>query len=194
MALNAADSALNVRFSEDRPEYTDEDFDSISLLLNRSTASKYARTPRLYTLLRIIDQLGHFDHFLKDGLSDRSFPFTSERLPARLRPSMKVKFIENQHIVCDSSEAVQLMGMRKHRNFTTAPSWIESQGWIAPFGELSGVDKVSCGLEAQLYARKRYIRPRWGFRGRETLKHFENEVENMKRLVHHHCVEVVRLC
>jgi hypothetical protein len=189
-----AEGRLKAFFSPPKSKYTDDDFERIQLLLEFIPGLlKYRNMPRLYILLCIMGCSDDLDHFLEDSLSDHLFPFTFERLPAKLRPAWKSDFLSRQAIVCDNSDAVQLIGKQKHMNFTESPRCFISKGRFAPPGDLSEVDDVLCVLDVQRYARKLYYRPRWSHHDRSVSEHFKNEVENMKKIAHHHCVKLVRL-
>jgi len=196
MAASEAEEALRLLLEAANRMYTDDDFEIIAAHLEHTETPEHARNPRLYTLLRIIDKLGDLNRFIKLGLSDRSFPFTRERLPAELEAGWKSIFLKHQHIVCDNSNAVQLLGKRCHMNFAESPSCFHLKAIIAHAGEgqRSKVDKVYCPqLGPQLYARKLHARPKWAKPHSEIFKQFENEVHNMKKIEHHHCAKLVRL-
>ncbi|KAF3921224.1 hypothetical protein ABW21_db0204728 [Orbilia brochopaga] len=189
---------LTSYFSPIRDKYFDEDFDIIAMLLGGSTQTRpYAKTPRLYTLLRHLEiqedaRLSsatsttkicpkYLDAFLKNGLSDRSFPFSQSHLPADPSEGWKIRFLEAEHIVCDSSNLFRMMCLGKHMTFTDSSpdEYFLPKRRIAP-GERSEVDEVLCVLgKTGVYARKRFFKRVMVGDNASIAASFEIEIESL---------------
>ncbi|KAJ4363593.1 Hsp70 chaperone [Neocucurbitaria cava] len=89
--------------NEVRPAYTDADFILISTWLNNIGRPSWSMVPRLYTILRLINQLDMLDIFVEQGITDIWFPFTQTSLPHALSPTSKAHFLEHQHVVLSKS-------------------------------------------------------------------------------------------
>ncbi|KAF2188762.1 kinase-like protein [Zopfia rhizophila CBS 207.26] len=184
------DVELEPYFSPYKTKYTDEDFERIASLL-RTKSSRYNSTPRLYTLLRRLDCLSDLDRFLQKGLSDHSLPFSQTQLPSEFSEGWKKRFLEIQHLVCDDSTVVQMISLGKHMTFAQMPKYFDSERVIGTGGR-GQVDQVFCTLGgAQSYARKQFSRNIMSVDDASTAAIFINEVENMKQIVHRHCVKLV---
>jgi hypothetical protein len=79
--------------------YTDQDFSDIAALLKESNRDSWSRAPRIYTVLRLIDQLTALDSFLDLGFSDFWLPFNISQLPQSMSAYHRNRFIEQQNIV-----------------------------------------------------------------------------------------------
>lgn len=82
-----------------RAHFTDRDFAQISQLLKQENRVTWSFVPRLYTVLRHIEQLMALETFLQHGLTDMWFPFTIAQLLDTMLEHHKKNFIETQHIV-----------------------------------------------------------------------------------------------
>jgi hypothetical protein len=190
IGVSSFEIALDLFFSPPRAKYTDEDFERITSLLRRTTLQKYAKTPRLYTLLRHLNCINDLDYFIVNGLSDWSLPFSQTQLPSAFSEGWKCRFRDAQHIVCEDSTIVQMMS-GKHFNFNQTQKYFQKERNIGG-GRRSVVDEVSCIIGGgQVYARKQFLRSRMPVDDASTMTLFENEVQIMKRIVHHHCVQLV---
>lgn len=187
------DEALTSYFSPPRTKYTNENFDDIARLLNRSESSKYSMSPRLYTLLRHLGCLRDLDCLLEqpNGLSDSSLPLSQTQLPADFSEGWKLRFRDAQSLVCDSSGVEQMIRMRKHMTFHKTPNFFYSTKFFGTGGR-GEVDEVFYTLgDAPRCARKRIPRPAMSTANAATAAAFLNEVDCMKRIAHRHCVELV---
>ncbi|KAJ6257610.1 Serine/threonine-protein kinase [Drechslerella dactyloides] len=209
---SVVESQLASYFWPIRERYNDRDFDAIATLLGLTGSDQtqpYVRTPRLYTLLRHLETLedtrrsgknvasklcpDYLDAFLENGLSDRSLPFSQTHLPVDPSEGWKTRFLEAQHIVCDSSDLIQMMCLGKHMTFakSSPDNYFIRQKRIAAT-ERSEVDKIVCVLgETEPYARKRFFKRVMTGDNSSIARSFENEIENLKRIVNHHCVKLV---
>ena len=81
----------------------EKDIQKISAILSRTSQSTWSRVPRIYTLLRLMNQLYAIDSFIDNGITDFSLPFSLRGLPEGLRSqTARATFIDNQHLVCNS--------------------------------------------------------------------------------------------
>jgi hypothetical protein len=105
LEYSAVDSQLAVSLGDyftaerlARAHFTDRDFAQISHLLKQENRVSWSSVPRLYTVLRHIEQLMALETFLQHGLTDMWFPFTIVQLPDTMLEHHKKNFIETQHI------------------------------------------------------------------------------------------------
>jgi hypothetical protein len=190
LANMTVDQALTDYTSPSKAKYTDKDFDRIAKLLQYSEAlSKYSKSPRLYTLLRHLECLEELDRLLDTGLSDSSLPLSQTQLPPDLSEEWKLRFIAAQPLVCDDSDAVQMVGLGNHMTFSREPDCFWRMRFLGK-GAHGEVDEVFC--IGSFLARKRISRSSMSANQASAAAAFRNEVENMKRVTHRHCVQLVR--
>ncbi|KAJ6260422.1 Ankyrin-1 [Drechslerella dactyloides] len=161
--------------------------------------SRWARVPRLYTVLRLIDQLPLLDSiFLAQGLSDFWLPFSLSSLPDGIPLAVRSAFVRTQPLVLTKAVDLEKGERGRHRNFgPDEPLPFKSKGPLGA-GGFGAVDKVVSTVSGREYARKRL--PRGvvakgsggaGPKAKEHMKAFRAELEVLKRLRHRHVVEYV---
>lgn len=193
--LTTVEDALASYFSPPRARYTKANLDRIAQLLERSESSKYAMSPRLYSLLRHLGRLRDLDRLLDkpNELSDNSLPLSQTQLPAEFSEGWKLRFRDAQSLVCDSSGVEQMIRMREHMTFDKTPNFFARTKFFGKGGR-GEVDEVFFTLgEGLRCARKRIPRPAMSAANAATAAAFLNEIGCMKRIAHRHCVELVRL-
>ena len=79
--------------------YTDQEFSDIAKLLKESNRHSWSRVPRIYTVLRLIDQLKALDSFLDIGLNDLWLPFNISQLPQSMSAHHRTRFLEQQNVI-----------------------------------------------------------------------------------------------
>lgn len=169
--------------------FKDADFERISIFLRNTGQATESNTPRLYTVLRLIDQLDTFDAFMKKGITDMWFPFTATTLPSSFKPSARSQFLDIQSVVFSKGFKLEKGSNRKHAHF--------SQDDVVPFKSIAKlgigahgvVDKVMSTTTHREYARKLFRRVK-GLRPQDV-KTFITELTVLKRVDHKHCVELV---
>jgi hypothetical protein len=190
LAHMTVEEALRHYTSPSRSKYTDKDFDTIAKLLRHTKRlSKYSNSPRLYTLLCRLGCPNDLDFILDTGLSDRSLPLSQTQLPPDLSEEWKIQFEATQHLVCDDSNAVQMMCLGRHVTFSRKPDCFTRLNFLGQ-GARGEVDVVYCMGNA--IARKRISRYSMSANDASAAAAFRNEVDNMKRISHRHCVRLVR--
>ena len=98
-----------------RFQFTDSDFDKIGRLLTQVGKPQWSNRPRTYAVLRMIDQIDLFDAFILEGLKDIAFPYTNDRLPNSLNPTVKAKFLQAQNLVLTkASDLEKSDGRHRH--------------------------------------------------------------------------------
>ncbi|RYN24847.1 hypothetical protein AA0113_g6900 [Alternaria arborescens] len=174
-----------------RSTFTETDLRNISDLLHRSGKPSWSRIPRIYTTLRLIDELDVIDSFLSCGISDLSLPFSQRTLPGQLKDqSSRVRFLEVQSKVL--TKALDLERERgKHRHFSNPDDLPFKK--IAELGKggYGFVDKVLSTVTYREYARKLIPRGRTFRQDRDLLRDFENELQVLKKLSHQHIVRLI---
>lgn len=176
---------------EPRTSYNDAECADIARLLKDTDREAWSQVPRIYTVLRNIGQLQAITGFLDLGMNDLWLPFQISQLPKSLPSFYREKFIQSQSMVLTKAIDLENPNSRKHTHFR--------QGEPFPFevveklghGGFASVDKVYSPLSRRTYARKRFRRAK-GSTPKEA-QNFMTELQNMKRINHQHCVELVCL-
>jgi serine/threonine protein kinase len=174
-----------------RKAFTETDVRQISDGLRRMGKDSWSRIPRLYTILRIVNQVQVIDSFIAQGVSDIWFPFSLKTLPEILRtPSSRSDFLEAQDLVLTKAFDLERED-GKHRHFSKAEDVpmrkIEELGK----GGFGYVDRVVSTITYKEYARKLIPRGRTFKKDTEVLKDFERELGHLKKLRHIHIVELI---
>ena len=174
---------------EPRTVYSDLDIHEISRCLKLTNEKKWSGAPRLYIVLRTIDQLNLLNILLDEGINDLLFPFTSTSVPKLLSPDLRKAFLAAQQLVL--TKAVDLeTGTKRHTHFGKDDAFpFEIRGKLGRGGSAS-VDKIFNPLSQREFARKRFRR---GSRGqnKEEIDDFKNELQVLKKVQHDHCIKLV---
>jgi hypothetical protein len=173
-----------------RNQFTDAQCQHIARLLCESGKVSWGRVPRIYIILRIIDQLPVLDAFIDQGINDLWLPLTGPSLPSALSVGCHQDFIAAQPLVL--TKALDLENNTKgHAHFTRDdPFPFESKETLGS-GGFGIVDRILSPLSGREFARKRFrraIKMR-----RAELDSFMNELKILKRLHHVHCIELVSI-
>jgi hypothetical protein len=186
------DEQLGEFFADDPAgHFTDADLAQISFLLQNSNHASYSRVPRLYTVLRIINQLNVLDEFIKRDITDISFPFNAKSFPSIISFEAQGKFLQYQHVVL--TERLDLEKGEQGRHFyfgKEEPAPYEVKGLLR-CGAYGVVEKVISLLSYQEYARKILVRTKFGQKNGQGIKSFLTELRVLKRISHSHCVKMV---
>lgn len=174
-----------------RKALTELDVRQISDGLSRMGKDSWSRVPRLYTVLRMVNQVQVIDSFVAQGVSDIWFPFSLKTIPETLRsPSSRFEFLEAQNLVLTKAFDLERED-GKHRHFWKAEDVpmrkIEELGK----GGFGYVDRVVSTITHKEYARKLIPRGRTFKKNVEVLKDYERELGHLKKLSHIHIVELV---
>ncbi|OMP84546.1 Calcium/calmodulin-dependent protein kinase type 1G [Diplodia seriata] len=173
-----------------RARFDDETFDKITNLLACVGRPEWSLRPRTYALLRMINRPDYMHQFVHHGLRDIHLPYDNLRLPSFLDDASRHMFMEKQSSVLTKANALELENGR-HRHFdSSADCHFLILGTLGR-GKFGVVDHVQSKLSINRFARKRIYRARSAIRDKEATKSFENELENLKRLRHHHLVTYI---
>jgi hypothetical protein len=147
-------SSSNILTSTSRKAFSESDFRSISEILRQMGKDSWSRVPRLYTTLRLINQLQLLDLTIAQGLTDVWFPFTVKTLPEAIKSqSARFDFLEVQDLVLTKGLDIENENGR-HRHFSKMDDipFIK----IAELGKggFGYVDRVVSTLSHREYARK----------------------------------------
>ncbi|OCK90737.1 kinase-like protein [Cenococcum geophilum 1.58] len=162
----------------------------ISDVLRFNGREQWSRIPRIYSILRLIDQLPTIDIFLAQGITDYWFPFEHKTLPSSLSPSAMDLFLRTQHLVLTKSlDLERETGQHKHFSHSDDVPFIK----VAELGQggYGYVDKVVSTVSYKEYARKLIPRTRTFKKDRKVLKEFEHELAHLKKLKHGHIVQFI---
>lgn len=170
--------------------YTDTEFIWISTYLKNTGQPDWRKILRLYTVLRLIDQLGMLDVFIQQGITDIWFPFAQTTLPRALSPSTRANFLKHQEAVLSKSLLFEKSPGRKHARFPQGePLPYEVVGKLGA-GAHGQVDKVMSTVSHREYARKLFRRVRG--MSKDAINSFLIELQVLKRVQHYHCIELVQ--
>lgn len=152
--------------------------------LRRMGKDSWSKVPRLYAVLRMINQVQVIDSFITQGISDIWFPFSHKSLPDILRsPSLRFEFLEAQNLVLTKAFDLERED-GKHRHFSNAEDIplekIEELGK----GGFGYVDRVISTITYKEYAQKLIPRGRTFKKDIQVLKDFERELGHLKKLSH----------
>jgi serine/threonine protein kinase len=182
----------NTQLSNRKP-LTEIDIRGIADVLHRIRNESWSRIPRIYSVLRIINQLPLIDIFVTQGISDIWFPFSQKSLPEAFQsPSARLDFLEAQQVVLTKSLDLEHEN-GKHRHFSNAAEVPLVKTAELGKGGYGYVDRVISTISHREYARKLIPRGRTFKKDKEVLRAFERELLNLKRLSrsHIHIVEFV---
>jgi len=168
---------------------SDQDIRNISESLLRSGQARWSRVPRIYVVLHSIGQAQEIDTFIDDGISDIWFPFTQRTLPARFGDQKARKaFLEAQESVL--SEILDFESGTRHHHFRHSSDVPLEKLSELGRGHFGYVDRVRSQVSFHEYARKLIPRGPNFRKNKATLKDFENELANLKKLSHIHTVQL----
>ena len=174
----------------ERKPFSETDLRGISDVLRQIGKESWSHIPRLYAVLRSINQLSAIDDFLDQGLSDKWFPFSAKTLPASLNNQASRYFLKAQRLVLTS--ALELKNEDGTHQHFSGPDDIPFST-IASLGRggSSIVDRVVSTISGREYARKLISRGRTLPRDREALRLFEGELMVLQRLSHRHIIKLM---
>ncbi|MCJ1307514.1 hypothetical protein MMC25_001160 [Agyrium rufum] len=160
----------------------DVDFRQISRLLRFCRNPDAAETPKLYYVLRTIQELDRLPLLRSMGYDDMWFPFPRSSLASSLfqNASSQRAFVLSQKHVCSSCWSEET-----HLNFLTEDHEYLDRRKELGSGGTGFVDHVWCSSLRKNYARKVIARTP------EGLRLLANEIKMLKAVNHHHCVSLV---
>ncbi|OCT51597.1 hypothetical protein CLCR_08818 [Cladophialophora carrionii] len=152
----------------------------------------WSRVPRIYAVLRMIDQVQVLDAFLSQGISDMWFSFSHQTLPECLRSaSARFEFLKLLRCCADK-------GLRPRKRRWQASSFLQSRRHLTENGGRAGkggfgyVDRVVSTITDREYARKLIPSGKTFKKNTEVLKGFGRELTHLQKLSHIHIVELIR--
>lgn len=174
-----------------RTRYSDADIHDISRCLKDLQMNAESEVPRLYAVLRTIGQLQILDAVLEMGISDVWFPFSAAQVRKFLSPSLRAKFLEVQALVLTKGVDLEKNGTTMHAHFgreDTFPFEVRERLGV---GGYATVDKLFSPFSRREFARKRFRRSKG--ESVAEIESFKNELQVLKKIKHHHCIELVSL-
>jgi serine/threonine protein kinase len=169
--------------------YTDIDCLDISSHLNTYGYIEWAKTPRVYIILRLLNKVNVMDDFLRLGLNDMCLPFDKvTQLPKSLG-SLRQSFIDRQTSVWTTAITIE-KGLADGNHVRIPDTAVFPYESLGPLGQSRyGVDQVRSPLSGELFARKLFRR---SLVDKNVQQEFLNELNVLKRIDHEHCVRLVR--
>jgi hypothetical protein len=177
--------------STSQKAFSESDFRSMSEILGRAGRDTWSKVPRIYTVLRLIDQLQLLDSIIADNISDFGLPFTIETLPEAIKSqSARFKFLEMQgRVLTESLDLEKENGQHRHFSIKEDIPFVK----VAEIAKVAFgyVDRVVSTLSHREYARKQIPRGRTFKENNLVLGDFERELATLKKLSHLHIVRLV---
>ena len=168
--------------------YLDSDFQDISRYL-RVERPKWSKVPRLYTVFRKIGELQILDEIVDQGIDDYWFPFDQHKVAKMLKPGLRDKFLKAQPLVLTRLVDLEKGEKKEHVHFGNGEKLpFEDRGPLG-HGRSTTVHKVFSPFSGREFARKRFLRGKGD--NPTKIDDFKNELQILKRVDHHHCVELV---
>ena len=170
--------------------FTDWDIRNISETLFRSGHTIWSKVPRIYAVLHSISQTQSIKAFLEDSVTDLGFPFTNQTLPHTFSDQAARKaFLDAQHLV--ASKVLEFEQGAKHYHFSQMENVPMLKLSELGRGQFGSVDRVRSEVSFREYARKLIPRGRTFQKDKNILRAFENELHSLRKLSHHHIVQLV---
>lgn len=172
--------------------FDDVDCLSISSHLTANGRPTWATIPRIYIVLRLINQVHAIEDFIRLGLNDLCLPFNNiSNIPGSISHSVRQCFLETQIVVLTKSINIERgLSDKKHVRFSKDEPFPYTELGRLGRGQSALVDQVKSPLSGGVFARKRFQRTRGV--PRDMIRMFRNELQILKRIDHEHCVELVR--
>jgi tetratricopeptide (TPR) repeat protein len=194
LKLRTPASRLSSFFSEGQERqtpFTDPEITEVSALLKHSNP-RWSKSPRTYIVLRITGYLNLIDELIDAGFSDYWFPVTERSLPSCLLPSVKTTFAKAQKLVLTKSLDLEKGEKGQHCHYNPGESAPFESKEVLGRGAFGQVDKVLSLISFKEYARKQVLRSLvFKRRKAEDINMFIGEIEILKRIKHHHIVELI---
>ncbi|KAF2463748.1 kinase-like protein [Lindgomyces ingoldianus] len=177
--------------SKRRNPFTDKDFDRISVALELSGKSSWAKVVRTYACLRIAQALEYLDIFISNGATDISIPYSSHNLPSELQPAERARFLEAQAFVLTDLLSLENGTGGTHLHITSRDeSQFRTVGVLGK-GNFGSVEKVYSKLGQRFYAMKLLGRRKTFKNDQVSLASFVQELSASKKVDHYHVVKVI---
>ena len=177
--------------AERRVRYSDGEIQEIARQLRTSEREAWSQAPRLYIVLRTIGQLQAFDTILDHGIGDIWFPFNASSVPTNLSSSLRAEFLDSQQLVLTKAVDLEKSEQKKHAHFGRDEAFPFEVRERLGRGASGTVDKVFSPFSRREFARKRFARGS-GPANKSEVHSFKTELQVLKRIQHHHCIELVR--
>ncbi|KAH7144587.1 Hsp70 protein-domain-containing protein [Dactylonectria estremocensis] len=187
------DQGIDSLFSPSRASsglvFKDADFERVTIFLRNTDRRAWSNVPRLYTVLRLIDQLDALESFLKREVTDMWFPFTATTFPPSFQQTARSQFLDIQSVVFSKGFKLETGSERKHAHFLRDDMLPFASIAKLGIGSYGVVDKVMSTTTHREYARKLFRRVK-GLR-QQDVRTFINELTVLKRVDHKHCVKLL---
>ena len=189
--MAALEGSLQDFFTSDKAGYTYTDIDCLDISAHLSAEGfiEWAKNPRIYVVLRLLNKVDAMHDFDRLGLTDLCLPFQRPSQLPRSLGSSREAFIERQVSVLTTSIALERgLAEQNHvhiRHDTVFP--YESLGALGQ-GRYQ-VDQVRSPLSGECFARKLFKRSQVS---KNVQQEFLNELNVLKRIDHEHCIRLVR--
>lgn len=171
-----------------RETYDDAEIEQVALLLQHCNHAAH-KAPRTYIVLRLCGHLDILERLLDSGFSDGWFPVESSSLPPFLDPRVKADIVRCQQSVLTRSLHLE---SGKHCHFRPdEPLPFRTLARLGA-GGYGQVDKIESKVTFKQYALKKiHRRAAFGYRSKEAIIDFLQEIRRMRDLHHRHLVKYI---
>jgi hypothetical protein len=190
--MAALEGSLNDFFGADKAgyAYTDIDCLDISAHLSADGFADWAKNPRIYVVLRLLNKVDAMQDFDRLGLTDLCLPFQRPSQLPRSLGSFRETFIERQVSVLTTSIALE-KGLAEQNHVRIPRDSVFPYESLGALGQgRYQVDQVRSPLSGERFARKLFKRSQVS---KTVQQEFLNELNVLKRIDHEHCVRLVRI-
>jgi hypothetical protein len=180
-------------------QYSEEEIHLVASDLSRDGKKFWSESPRLYIILRSMDQSPGISHlqlasvFIDKDINDTWLPILSKSLlEYLLPPSARVQYLRAQHRVCSQPSDFQLGFRSTHGHFHSKDSSPFVAKRVVGSGRIGEVDEVWSLIDGKTYARKTIRRRLSHFAtASRHIRSFRRELQALRRINHIHCVKFV---
>jgi len=168
-------------------------FPEIAQLLNDYGEPEWSLRPRTFAILWVLGIPEKLNDFIREGRNDYAIPYNQGNLPDAIRGSaLRARFLQLQLAVRGRQDDVmELEGCGRHLYLNgNADVYFYSMRTLGS-GRFAKVDEVRSWQTTKTYARKQILRGDSVFEDQGQLRAFEKEIKSLKKLRHHHVVQLV---
>ena len=139
----------------DQNPLTERQSQRIRELLEKCGKPSWSRIPRIYTVLRLTNQLHFIDDFVMAGIGDLWLPFTDRSLPDTMKSiHARTNFLTLQKLVLSKALDLEKGELGSHKHFKDSSDLPFRSLKILGKGGFGIVDKVESSVSYRTYARK----------------------------------------
>jgi hypothetical protein len=189
----------NVRPDDQEFQYSEEEIQQIANDLSKDGKKFWSENPRLYIILRDMDEIPWISPFQLPGIfiekeiNDIWLPIRSGKaLDCLLPPLALPHFLRAQYRVCSQPSDFQLGCGNTHGHFHSKDSSPFIVKGSIGSGHIGEVDEIWSPVDGKSYVRKTFRRHLGHLKtARKHTQSFRRELQALRRIDHIHCVKFV---